>query len=146
MHSWHHVKEIVLNLRACRLYISSQIAIIIYKWRNRTCLVNMSTEHSTINSWFIQNHGILHVITISQVWFHHIKQREKKMFILYWKAYPVYDSTATIAFVPDGNSSIWYLLYVAVRTIGVWGVYRAPKTVKKVRSTFQQPVLRFSRE
>lgn len=38
-------------------------------------------------------------------------------------SYPEYASTATIAFVPVGNSSMQYLLYEAVRTIGDWGVY-----------------------
>lgn len=98
----------------------------------------MSTEHSTINSWFIQYHSILHVITISQEWFHHMKKDFKNDHTIYLKAYPVYASTATIAFVPDGNSSIQYLPYVAVRTIGVWGVYRKSKTVEKVSSVFQQ--------
>ena len=68
------------------------------------------------------------------------KARLKKWWYYIWKAYPVYASTATIAFVPDGNSSIQYLLYVAVRTIGVWGVYRASKTVEKVSNYFQELV------
>lgn len=39
-------------------------------------------------------------------------------------AYPVYAKTATIAFVPVGSSSMQYLLYEAVRTIGDCGVYK----------------------
>jgi hypothetical protein len=48
-----------------------------------------------------------------------MKKDFKNDHTIYLKAYPVYASTATIAFVPDGNSSIQYLPYVAVRTIGV---------------------------
>jgi hypothetical protein len=35
------------------------------------------------------------------------------------KNYPVYARTATIAFVPVGNSSILYSVYALVRTMGV---------------------------
>lgn len=34
------------------------------------------------------------------------------------ESYPVYAKTATIAFVPVGNSSMQYFEYAAVRTMG----------------------------
>lgn len=45
-----------------------------------------------------------------------------------WRSYPVYASTATIAFVPDGYSSMPYFVYELVRTMGLWGVCKYHKT------------------